>query len=81
MVGGGIGAVVGGILLTGVVVIIQIRKLLTDDSTKQLATDEPGVGKNIENGKENVEQNWNSYGLQFLENCHLYFGHLCIWKL
>ena len=56
MVSGGIGAVVGGILLTGVVVIIQIRKLLTDDSTKQLATDEPGVGKNIENGKENVER-------------------------
>ena len=49
MVGSGIGAVVGGILL-------QIRKPLTDDSTKQQANDEPGVGKNIENGKENVER-------------------------
>ena len=81
MVGGGIGAVVGGILLTGVVVLIQIRKLLTDDSTKKQADDEPRIGENIKKGKENVEQNWNSYGLQFLDNCHLYFSHLYIWKL
>ena len=78
VVGGGVSAVVGGILPTGVVVIIQSRRPLADESTNKQEDDKPGIGENVKYGKENVEQNWNSYGLQFLDNCHLYFSHLYI---